>query len=181
MRQYWVSAIPAFHVADGTAVTGGTSLADMSPAPNIVIPSNSLELGSRLEIDVIGRFTSAGTPGTVVLGVYLAASGAAISSGQGFAISSSLTLTASQTNRTWKMSAHAAVRAVGSSGSILGAAEITNVVGAAGSGGTDMAPATAPTAVTYDTTVPLTLRLGVTPSVTTQSWTVHFVNLKILN
>jgi hypothetical protein len=44
-----------------------------------------------------------------------------------------------------------------------------------------MAPPTAPTAITVDTTVALTVRVGVTPSVTTGSWQVHFFGVRLVN
>lgn len=176
-RQYWETALPPFHIADGAA--GGTSaaIADISPTPNIVIPANMLEVGSRLMFEAYGRYTSAGTPGTVVLGAYLAGSAAAISSGQALAVTAATTLVASQTNRTWRFQATASVRAVGTSGSIIGVGQAWNLVAS----GDIMAPATAPAAVTYDTTVPLTVRLGVTPSVATQSWTVHLFTVELIN
>jgi hypothetical protein len=176
MRQYWVAPLPPFHIADGTAVAS-TSLTDGSPAPNIVIPANTLEIGSRLEFSAFGRYTSTGTPGTMVIGIYLAASGAAIGSGQALAVTSALTVQASQTNRSWRLEGNASVRAVGTSGSILGLLEVSNIT----SNGTDLAPATAPAAVTYDTTVPLTVRLGETASVATGSWTVHYLGVRLIN
>lgn len=176
MRQYWVAPLPPFHIADGTALTAA-ALADASPAPSIIIPSNTLELGSRLECQVVGRFTSTGTPGTVVIGIYLSASAAAIASGQALAITSAIVPVASSTNRTFRIEGNAQVRAVGSAGSILGALEVSNIT----SNGTDMAPATAPTAVTYDTTAPLTVRLGITPSVATGSWTCHYLGVRLVN
>lgn len=176
MRQYWVAPLPPFHIADGTALTAA-ALADASPAPGIIIPSNTLELGSRLEFQAIGRFTSTATPGTVVIGIYLSASAAAIASGHALAITSAIVPVASSTNRTFRIEGNAQVRAVGSTGSILGALEVSNIT----SNGTDMAPATAPTAVTYDTTAPLTVRLGITPSVATGSWTCHYMGVRLVN
>lgn len=176
MRQYWIAPIPPFHTADGTAITAA-ALADASPAPNVIIPANMLEVGSRLEFSAFGRFTSTATPGTIVAGIYLSASGAAIASGQALAITSAITPVASSTNRSWRLEGNATVRAVGTAGSILGLLEVSNIT----SNGTDLAPATAPTAVTYDTTTPLTVRLGLTPSVATGSWTVHYLGVRMVN
>jgi hypothetical protein len=176
MRQYWVAPLPPFHVADGTAVTAA-ALADISPAPNVILPANFLEIGSRLEFSAFGRFSTAATPGTNVVGIYLSASGAAIASGAALAVTAALALKASQTNTTWRLEGNATVRAVGTAGSILGALEISNLT----TNGTDMAPATAPAAVTYDTTAPLTVRLGVTPSVATGSWQCHYFGTRLIN
>lgn len=176
LRQYWVAPLPPFHTADGTAVTAA-ALADASPLPNVVIPANMLEVGSRLEFQAVGRFTSTATPGTVVVGVYLAASAAAIATGQALATTAAIVPVASSTNRTWRFEGNASVRAVGATGSILGALEVSNIT----ANGTDMAPATAPAAVTYDTTAPLTVRLGLTPSVATGSWTVHYFGVRVVS
>lgn len=176
MRQYWMAPLPPFHIADGAAIAS-TSLTDASPTPQIVLPAGILEVGSRLEFSAFGRYTSTGTPGTIVAGVYLAASAAAIASGQALAITSAIAPVASQTNRTWRLEGNASVRAVGSAGSIIGALEVSNIT----SNGTDMAPATAPTAVTYDTTAPLTVRLGLTASVATGSWTCHYFGVRLVN
>jgi hypothetical protein len=176
-RQYWVTPLPPFHTADGPTIGAAASLADASPTPNVVIPAGQLEVGSRLEFAAFGRFTSTATPGTIVIGVYLAASGAAIASGQALCISSALTVAASKTNQTWRVEGNASARAVGTSGSIIGHLEISNVTAAL----TDMAPATAPAAVTYDTTVPLTVRFGLTPSVTTGTWIMHYFGVRLVN
>lgn len=175
-RQYWEAALPPFHVADGATATAA-ALADISPTPNVVIPAGYLELGQRLRFTAYGRHSSAGTPGTVVMGIYLSASAAAIASGHALAVTAATTLVASQTNRTWRFEGNASVRAVGTTGSIIGCLEVTNLVAS----GNVMAPATAPAAVTYDTTLPLTVRLGVTPSVATQSWTCHQFTVETIN
>jgi hypothetical protein len=176
-RQYWVSPLPPFHTADGPTVGAAAALTDGSPTPSIIIPAGTLESGSRLEFSAFGRFTSTATPGTIVAGVYLSASGAAIGAGQALCTTSALTPQASQTNRSWRLEVNAAVRAVGTAGSLLGLLELTNVT----TGLTDLGPATAPTAVAYDTTVPLTVRLGLTPSVTTGTWVVHYLNARLVN
>jgi uncharacterized RDD family membrane protein YckC len=173
LRQYWVAPLPPLHIADGTAVTAA-ALADASPTPNIVIPANFLEIGGRLEFQAFGRFTSTATPGTIVVGIYLAASGAAIATGQALAATAAIVPVASSTNRTWRIEGNGSVRAVGTAGSIIGCLEVSNIT----SNGTDLAPATAPAAVTYDTTVPLTVRVGLTPSVATGSWQVHYIGVR---
>lgn len=175
-RQYWISPLPPFHTADGSAVAS-TSLTDASPAPSIVIPGGLLEIGSRLEFSAFGRWTSTATPGTIVVGVYLSPSAAAIASGHALAVTAAIIPVASMTNRSWRVEGNASVRAVGTSGSIIGLLEVSNIT----SNGTDLAPAFTPAAVTYDTTVPLTVRLGLTASVGTGSWTAHYFGVRLVN
>jgi|SRR4051812_47581331 hypothetical protein len=176
-RQYWISPLPPFQIADGPTIGAAAALGDASPTPAVVIPGGLLEIGSRLEFSAFGRCTTTGTPGTIVVGVYLSASGAAISAGQALCATAALVPVATQTNRSWRVEGNASVRAVGTSGSALGLLEVSNIT----SNGTDLAPATAPTAVTYDTTVPLTVRLGFTPSVTTGSWVAHYFGVRLVN
>src|SRR5690242_4405285 len=168
-NQQWVAPLPPYHFADGPTVTAA-ALADLSPTPQVVIPAGLLSPGHRLEFAAFGRYTSTATPGTAVLGIYLSPSNAAIASGQALAISSALTVVASQTNRSWRIEGNCQVRSIGTAGTILGLLEISNVTAT----NTDLAPATAPAVATFDTTVPLTVRLGVTPSVATGSWICHY-------
>lgn len=176
MRQSWLAGLPPFHTTDGPTITAA-ALADASPTPNIVIPSAFLEVGSRLEFQAYGRFTSTATPGTIVAGIYLAASAAAIASGQALAITAAIVPVASSTNRSWRIEGNCQVITVGATGTIRGLLEVSNIT----ANGTDLAPATAPAAVTYDTTVPLTVRLGLTPSVGTGSWTCHYFGVRSIN
>jgi len=178
---YWVAPLPPLHTADGTAYTGTAALGDLSPAPPIVIPANQLEVASRLEFAAFGRFTSTATPGTIVMGIYLGTG--AIAAGQAIAVTSALTLPASQTNRTWRLEGNASVRTVGAgtAATIIGCLEITNITGTAPVVGTDIAPATAPAALTFDSTINNTVRLGVTPSVTTGSWQCHYFGVRSVN
>ena len=175
-RQYWVAPIPPFHIADGTAATAA-SLAEISPTPQIVLPANALEVGSRLEFYAFGRITTAATPGTWNFGVYIGTG--AIASGQAIATTGAITAKASQTNTTWRLEGHAQVRAVGSgtSATVLGMFELSNVT----TNGTDMAPATAPTTLGFDSTVANIVRVGITPSVATGSITCHYFGVRLVN
>jgi hypothetical protein len=175
-NQQWVAPLPPYHFADGPAVTAA-ALADISPTPQVVIPGGLLQPGHRLEFQAFGRYSSAATPGTVVMGIYLAASGAAIATGQALAASAALAMVASQTNRTWRLEGNCQVRSIGTTGTIIGCLEISNIT----ANGTDLAPATAPAVVTYDTTVPLMVRLGVTPSLATGSWQCHYIGVRHVN
>lgn len=176
-RQYWVAPLPPFHVADGTTATAA-ALAELSPTPPVIIPGNFLEQGSRLEFSAFGRISWAATPGTFTWGIYIGT--AAIATGQAAIVSAALAPAASAvTNRTWRIEGNAQIRTVGSgtAATILGALEISNI----SSNGTDLAPATAPTAFTFDSTVANFVRLGYTPSLTTASATCHYFGVRIVN
>lgn len=175
-RQYWVAPLPPFHIADGTA-NASAVLTDMSPAPAVVLPANQLELGTRLEFAAFGRYTSTATPGTIVIGIYLGTG--AIASGQAVFATAALTVQASQTNRTWRLEGNASVRTVGSgtAATVIGVGEISNIT----AGGTDLAPATAPATLGFDSTIANTVRIGGTASVATGSWTVHYFGVRLVN
>lgn len=175
-RQYYVAPVPPFQVADGTANTSAV-LTDMSPAPPIVLAANQLEIGSRLEFAAFGRYTSTATPGTIIIGIYLGTG--AIASGQAVFATAALTVQASQTNRSWRLEGNASVRTVGAStaATIIGLGEISNIT----TNGTDLAPATAPATLGFDSTIANTIRVGGTASVSTGSWTVHYFGVRLVN
>lgn len=183
MRQYWVAPLPPFHTADGTAYTGTAALGDLTPAPPIVIPANLLEAGSRLEIQAFGKYTSTATQGTITMGLYLGPPATAIGSVGVICVSATLTPVASQTNRSFRVEANCSIRAVGSgtSATILGCAEITNVSGTSPAADTAVAPATGLATLGFDSTVANSIRLGVTPSVTTGSWQCMYMGVRLVN
>ena len=157
MRQYLVTPIPPFHTADGTAYATSTTLTDVAPSPAVMLGAGLLEAGTRLEWYAFGKYSNTGTP-TLTLGIYSGTIGQAIGSGAVLCVTSALTTVSGVTNRTWRLEGHGTVRSVGSSGSLLGVAEVSNVTSA----GTDMAPATGLAAATIDTTVARYLTLGAT-------------------
>lgn len=179
MRGYGVVPLPPFHVAAGTANTSA-ALTSIAPAPDVVLGANFLELGSRLEFQAWGTFTSTGTPGTVTIGIYLSPAAAAIATGHALAITAAIVPVASQTNRVWRLEGNASVRTIGAAGansSIIAACEVSNIT----SNGTDMAPATAPAALAYDNTITQNVRLGMTASVATGSWTCQYFGVRSVN
>lgn len=175
-RQYWVAPLPPFHIADGAA-NATAALTEISPTPPIILPGQTLEIGSRLEFSAFGRYTSTATQGTLTMGIYIGT--AAIASGQAAILSGTLTPQASQTNRTWRLEGNASVRSVGSGtgATIIGCLEISNI----STNGTDLAPATAPTTFAFDSTVSNFVRLGMTASVSTGSWTCHYFGARLVN
>lgn len=176
MRQYWVAPIPPFHTADGTTATAA-ALAEISPTPAVVLPANILEVGTRLEFAAFGRITTAATPGTWTFGIYIGTG--AIAVGQAAITSAALAAKASMTNVTWRIEGNGSVRTVGASTSatFIGCLEISNIT----TNGTDLAPATAPTAFAFDSSIANNVRLGITPSVATGSITCHYFGLRLVN
>lgn len=113
-RQYWVAPVPPLHTVDGTALANSTTLTDISPAPAIVLPANTLEAGSEIEIRAMGQFSTTGTP-TLLLGLYYGAV-----AGVALATSGAVTTGTGAAAWPWMLEWRGVVRAIGSSGSLNG-------------------------------------------------------------
>lgn len=172
-RQYFEIPVGPFHTADGTALANSTTLTDITPAPPVVIPANLLEVGSTLKLTAAGRFSTTGTP-TLLIGFYIGGvAGAALCA------TSAITTPSAVTNQTWRATAEARVRTVGTSGTVLGIGVTENISTTA----TNMMPATAPGTATWDTTAAKSLTVGAQWGTANASNTItlhHFV-VELLN
>lgn len=118
LRQYWVAPIPPLHIADGTALASSTTLTDVSPAPAIVLPANTLEPGSEIEIMAELTFSNTATP-TLLVGLYYGAV-----AGVALAASSAITTTTGAASWPIMMRYRGIVRSIGTAGSIYGQGEL---------------------------------------------------------
>lgn len=154
MRQYWVAPIPPFHTASGTALATSTTLTNISPSPDIVLPANLLEQGSELEIRAMGQFSTTGTP-TILIGVYYG--GVA---GVALAATAATTTGSAAAAWPWMFDFRGVVRVIGSTGSMNGQGRLylgTSLVAAT----TVTAPATAAArTVAIDTTTAKSITIG---------------------
>ncbi len=176
--QYWVMPVPPFHTADGAAVTASAALTELSPLPQIVIPSPWLNEfgGKRLEVQAAGHYTTTGTQGTVTFDLRMGAAGA-IGSMTSIAASSAITWVASQTSRFWRLEVNMQIRSIGSAGTAVAVGEFSNV----SSGGTDMIATTAGGTAAVDTTAARAVALGATLSVASQSITCRYFGVRLVN
>lgn len=164
-------------IADGPAVTTPASLTDATPIPAQEISAYLLNSGGRIFTKIKGRFTSTGTPGTLTIGLYLAKPAVAIGSAVLVVASAALVPLASQTNKTFEAEFETMIVSVGPGGAALGQVKSSGkVVGLVAAGSVDMVPATAPfAAVSFDSGSSHRILVGLTPSVTTGSVTLHSV------
>lgn len=170
--QSWVSlAPPTFWTADGTALANSTTLTSISPAPDVVIPANYLQIGSRIRVTGTGRFGTTATP-TLTLGVYYG--GAA---GVALATTGALTTPAGAVNMTWYLQAIIDVRTNGTTGTAMCTGLVAGLTSATA---VNLIPATAPATATIDTTAAKALVLGATwgtanasNTITCHSWMVE--------
>lgn len=103
------------HVADGAAFATFTTFQDISPAPQIVIPQPTLEVGLEMYLEANGEFSTTGTP-TMAIGFWFnGAAGAAPTS-----ILAQTALTTMITGATawpWRVKWRGRLRAVGTGAS----------------------------------------------------------------
>jgi hypothetical protein len=114
MRQYWSATLGPFTSADGTALASSTTLTDISTAPQLILPANTLEIGQRIRLDADITFSTTGTP-TLLLGFYYG--GVA---GSALAASSAITTGSGAASWSARLRYRGKVTAIGSSGSIIG-------------------------------------------------------------
>jgi hypothetical protein len=113
-NQRWVAPVGPYHNLDGTALANSAALTDVSPAPSIILPGNTLDIGGEIELWASGQFSNTGTP-TLVLGFYYGGI-----AGVALAATSALTTTTGATSWPWQLYWRGTVRAIGATGSIKG-------------------------------------------------------------
>lgn len=97
----------------GTALASSTTLTDISPTPNFVLPANFLQAGSALKFTAYGVFSTTATP-TLLLGVYYG--GVA---GTALATTGAITTGSGVTNVPWRLTLTTTIRTTGSSGTAM--------------------------------------------------------------
>jgi len=113
MLQKWVAPLDPQYIASGTALASSTSLTDVSPTPNKLIPANFLLPGMRIKVRAACSFSTTATP-TLLVGVYYG--GVA---GTALAATSAVT---TGTATAWPLTLwyEGTVRTIGSTGTIMG-------------------------------------------------------------
>lgn len=154
MRQYWIAPIPPLHVADGTALANSTTLTDVSPSPAIVIPANTLEIGTEIELEAQLTFSNTGTP-TLLVGFYYGAV-----AGSALAASSAVTTASGVTAVPVILRYRGVVRSVGSSGSIYGQGELLLGTALTAFSARPIPEVAASRTVTIDTTAAKSITVG---------------------
>jgi len=154
MAQYWVQPIPPFHIADGAPYNTSVALTDVSPLPAKALPANYLVIGSEIELVAWFTFTAVATP-TLLVGFYYGGI-----AGVPLCATAATTLTTTATAWSGIMRYHGKVRAIGSTGSIVGQGSVE--LGTSLTAMTVVAmPATAAArTVAIDTTTLKTLTIG---------------------
>lgn len=110
----WESTLNAPVPGAGTALANSTTLTDVTPAPQLVIPANYLQVGSAIRVTAFGTFSNTATP-TLLLGVYFG--GVA---GTALAATGAITTTTGATNWPFRLEYTGIVRSNGATGTIIG-------------------------------------------------------------
>lgn len=153
MRQYWVAPVPPFTTADAQLATF-TTLADVPLVPQVTIPANFLEVGMTLRISAQGNWSSTGTP-TFQWGFYYGGvAGAALAAGP------AATTASGAASNPWSMEYWGRIRAVGSSGSIVGQGVQRNPTSLTAWSIIPVPVTAAARTVTIDTTTAKTITVG---------------------
>jgi hypothetical protein len=96
----------------GTALANSTTLTDISPAPQCVLPANYLYAGQRLRITAYGIYSSTGTPTLLLGGYYGGVAGTLLAATAANAVASGAA------SDPWQLYLDIYVRSTGSSGTV---------------------------------------------------------------
>jgi hypothetical protein len=156
MAQKWALPLDPQYTASGTAYASSTTITDVSPTPNKVIPANYLLPGMKLRLKACGTFSNTGTP-TLILGFYVGAV-----AGTALAATSAITTTTGATNWPWSMALDVQVRTLGSSGTVMPMNGFIDLATSLTAVTRRPIPETALATVTWDTTASKALTVGAT-------------------
>lgn len=154
-RTLYVAPVPPLNVTAGAAYVSSSTIADVSPAPQIILPANLLDVGQVLRLTAFGTFSNTATP-TLILGFYYG--GVA---GVALAATGATTTTTGATNWPWRLEYEGRVRSTGTGGTVMGSGWL-NLATSLTAYTQIPIPATALATVTTDTTTAKTLTVGAT-------------------
>lgn len=152
-RTLYVAPIPPQNATAGTAYNTSVTLTDVSPAPQIVLPANLLDVGQVLRVCAFGTFSNTATP-TLLLGLYYG--GVA---GTALAATGATTTTTGATNWPFRIEWEGRVRSTGTAGTIMGSGWL-NLATSLTAYTQIPIPATALATVTTDTTTAKAITVG---------------------
>ncbi|MBV9290968.1 MAG: hypothetical protein JO222_00855 [Frankiales bacterium] len=120
MNYTYENLLDPFPSARGTAANTFTTSKDVSPTPLPATAANELKLGSKVELEAFGEFSTTGTP-TLQLGFhYGVAAGALSSTGVILAASGVITTASAAASFPWHLKWLGIVTATGATGAIYG-------------------------------------------------------------
>lgn len=175
------NTLDPFHRARGAAVNTFTTFRDVSPTELATTYANELRIGTKIEVEAWGEFSTTATP-TLQFGIiYNATAGAA--GGTTLAASGTITTGSGAAAWPWHLNWHGLVTAVGASGVIYGQGILdlgTSLIAFAPS---SMPITAAARSVTIDTTIKALWGVGAAFNASSASNQVRVdvLNVKFLN
>jgi hypothetical protein len=173
VAQKWAFPLDPQYDANGTALASSTTLTDISPTPNKLVPGNYLLKGMKLRLRAAGTFSNTGTP-TLLLGFYVG--GVA---GTALAATSAITTTTGATNWPWSMALDVQVRTLGSSGTVMPMNGWLDLATSLTAFTHRPIPETALATVTWDTTASKALTVGAQWGASSASNTITCVDFDV--
>lgn len=184
MNNTWENALDPYPTARGVAGNTFTTAKDVSPVQLPFVAANELKLGSKVELEAYGEFSTTGTPTLQIMFLYGVAAGALASTGVTLAASGAILTASGAAAFMWHAKWVAVVTAVGSAGVIYGHGILDLGTSLTGAPAPSPMPITAAArAVTIDTTATKTLGVGAAwgTSSASNSITVDHFTAKIVN
>lgn len=170
---YYTSPVPPFHAAVGSAIGSFTTFQDVSPTPRPLLFGGQLRLGSKIELEAEGEFSTTGTP-TLALGFFYGTAATVL--GQSAAITTGSGAAAWPFHIKWR----GVVVALGASGSIVGGGVLDLGTSLTAQSTTPIPVTQALRTVTIDTTTNKELGVGAAFSASSASNTVKVNNFSAL-
>lgn len=178
----WENLLDPMPSARGSAIASFTTAKDVSPTPLPQLAANELKLGSKLELEAFGEFSTTATPTLQIEFLYGVASGGLASSGVILAASGAIT-TGTASAWPWHAKWVGIVTSLGSSGVIYGHGILDLGTSLTAFAASAMPVTAAARSVTIDTTTVKTLGLGAAwnASSGSNSITVDHFSAKLIN
>lgn len=151
--QFWRSVLNSPGVGAGTALANSTTLTDISPAPQLVLPANYLYVGQRLRLTANGTFSTTGTPTLLVGGYYGGVAGTLLAA-------TAANTTGTATAWPWQFFLDILVKTIGSSGTVWCNGTFSLSTTLAGAVTLYNLPTTATQPITINTTTANALTVG---------------------
>lgn len=183
MNQTWENLLDPMPAARGAAFATFTTAKDISPVPLPQLAAGELKLGSKLELEAFGEFSTTGTPTLQLEFLLGVAAGALASTGVILAASGAIATATGAAAFPWHAKWVGIVTAIGAAGSIYGHGILDLGTSLTAFAASAMPVTAAARAVAIDTTTVKTLGVGAAwgTSSASNSITVDHFSAKIIN
>lgn len=156
----WENLLDPFPTARGSAAASFTTAKDVSPSPLPFLAANELKLGSKVELEAFGEFSTTGTPTLQLMFLLGVALGQVASGGVTLAASGAITTASGAAAFPWHAKWVGTVESIGATGTIRGHGILDLGTSLTAFAASAMPVTAAARVATIDTTVAKTLGVG---------------------